>query len=367
MKKSVVAVALTGVLGVAAHAATVSEFANGVLVPRVIDNGGGNSTAMGLTSCANGVVYWTFFDPDTKHVLDDAFSVTADQQVNLVWNSSLNPNTSRVFGGQGIQGEEGYLVFVLDTNDDAALSASTSSSVSSDVPCLAGAAFQVDLSDNDVAFVPALPLDIRPVGAGDFLDLDNDGVYVDDLRDMDNTDIAGLNAGANANDDIYLRYFIREATDDTSIYIWSAQDLRGTYTVNIYDLDQNRRSVNLDLGRAELNTVNPRPIIGRPATFVDGFIKWRVPECAGDEGGSNVIDCPNSSSDLVRGVVSWSVISSEAIGAVQTIVNPIRLMRRVGRDSSNLVQGFRARVIENDDARILDHSLEATNVGSSAE
>lgn len=357
MKKSVVAVALTGVLGVAAHAATVSEFANGVLVPRVIDEGSGNSTAIGLTSCANGTVYWTFFDPDTKHVLDDEFGVTADQQVNLVWNSSLNPGTTRVFGGQGVQGEEGYLVFVLDTTGDVSLQASTSPGISSDIPCLAGAAFQVDLGESDVSFIPAMPLDIRPVGAGDFLDLDGDGIYVNDLRDMDEVDVAGLNAGANANDTVYMRYFIREATDDTKIHIWSAQDLRGTYTVNIYDTDQNRRSVNLDLTRAELNTIDPRPIIGRPATFVDGFIKWIVPECSNDEGGHpRVVDCgPSTNLDLVRGVVSWSVISSDTFGATQTIVNPIRLVKRVGNIG---VPGFRVRVIEDGDDEVDNHGLE---------
>ena len=354
MKKSVVAVALTGVLGVAAHAATVSEFANGVLVPRVIDQGAGNSTAIGLTSCANGTVYWTFFDPDTKHVLDDNFGVTAEQQVNLVWNSSMNPDgsNSRIFGGQGVQGEEGYLVFILDTTGDGALQASVGSS---DVPCLAGAAFQVDLGNSDVAFIPALPLDIRPIGAGDFLDLDGDGVYVNDLTDMNNTDVAGLNAGANANDDIYLRYYIREATDDTRIHVWSSQDLRGTYTVNIYDTQQNRRSVNLDLTRAELNTIDPRPIIGRPATFVDGFIKWRVPSCAGNEG-DNAINCGGSDTDLVRGVVSWSVISSDAFGAVQTVMNPIRLMR--GFSDGSRAAGFRARVIESGEASVDGHDLE---------
>lgn len=330
MKKSVVAVALTGALGVVAHAATVSEFGNGVLIPRVIDQGinvagdSGNSTAIGLTSCANGTVHWTFFDPDTKHVLDDSFSVTANQQVNLVWNTSLNPDGSgtRLFGGQGIEGQEGYLVFILDTNFDRRLSiGNTATNLSSDVPCLAGAAFQIDLSNDDAAFVPALPLNIS---TGDFLDGNViDGVYIDDLVNMNNTTVAGLYAGADANDVIYLRYFL-DGGAETDIYIWSAQDLSGSYTVFIYDTDQNSRSLTMTLPNAELNHVDPEGLVGRPAAFVDGFITWRVPSCQGDEGSPReVIDCAGTNADYVRGVVSWSVITSAAIGATQSIVNPI--------------------------------------------
>lgn len=378
MKKSVVAVALVGVLGVTAHAATVSEFANGVLIPRVIDNGGGNATAIGLTSCAAGTVFWTFFDVDTKHVLDDQFDMTEDDQVGLVWNTTDNPGTDRLFGGQGVAGEEGYLVFILDTDGpdpesttdrDGALSATTGNS---DVPCLAGSAFQVNLTNDDVAFVPALPLDIRPIGAGDFIDDDDDGVYLPNLFDLDEVSVAGLNAGANGGDTLYMRYFLASAEDSTSIYIWSAQNLRGDYTVNIYDDNQARRSVNMRLDNAELNTVDPRTIIGRPSNFVDGFIKWHVPVCAGDQDGFGpTIGCPDGSDrDLVRGVVSWSVIDAPAFGAVQTIINPIRLIGTtttlVDGNDRNDPLGFRVRVVESDGS-VPGHSLEGASPSAAAE
>jgi hypothetical protein len=346
MKKTALAVVVTGALGVsAANAATVTEFANGVLVPRAftsVDPEIGQ-TAIGLHTCAAGTVYWTFFDVDSNHVLDDQFNMTANDQVSLVWNVSDNPGSDRLFGGEAVGDTEGYLVFILDTTaeEPPELNASLVGG-SSDVPCLAGAAFQVHLGDDDVAFVPALPLNVRPVtptaAAGDFNEI-TPGVYVEDLRDMNADSIARLTAGADEGDIIFLRYFLGEDADpsETAIYVWSTSSL-GNPTVQMYDDDQNRRSVNLNFVNDELNVINPRvDIVGKPPTFTDGFIEWRVPAGVG-------------------GAVSWSVVDSPAFGARQTIVNPIRLMTNDG-DSA-----FRIRVIEGGTpGTIPGHSLEIGN------
>jgi hypothetical protein len=341
MKKTALAVLVTGALGVsAANAATVTEFANGVLVPRVITDQASpaiGQTAIGLNSCAQGTVYWTFFDEDSVHVLDDQFNMTENDQADLIWNVSLNPGSDRLFGGQDVEGAEGYLVFIFDTNGTGQLEAIPNGS--SDEPCLAGAAFQVHLGEGDVAFVPTMPLNVRPVApgvvAGDFDEEGGagTGIFIDDLTAMDGNDIARLTAGANANDIIFLRYFL-DGGASTAIYVWSTT-APGAATVQMFDNNQNRRSVNISLPNTELNVIDPSAIVGRPPTFVDGFIEWQVPA-------------------TIAGAISWSVVDAPAFGARQTIVNPIRLMDAAGASA------FRIRVIENAAGTVPAHSLELT-------
>jgi hypothetical protein len=345
MKKTALAVVVTGALGVsAANAATVTEFANGVLVPRAITNQadpGVGQTAIGLNSCAAGTVYWTFFDVNSNHVLDDQFNMTENDQANLVWNVTNNPGTDRLFGDPILEGEEGYLIFIYDTTGDGALQASTTGS--SDEPCLAGAAFQVYLGEDDVAFVPTMPLNIRPVAqgvsAGDFDEVPDangnpgSGIFISDLRATTGDDLVRLTAGANANDIVFLRYFIDGAAggNDTAIYIWSTTSPGTGITVQAYNDNQERRSINIDLPNVELNVIDPETL---PIPFTDGFIEWPVP-------------------DTVAGAISWSVIDSPAFGARQTIVNPIRLMDAAGASA------FRIRVVESVGGSVPDHTLES--------
>lgn len=315
MKKTALAVAICGSLGFsAAHAATVSEFANGVLVPYVFTDvtesnaDTGDRTAIGLTSCAEGTVYWTFFGQDSAHLADGQFFMSANDQVNIVWGNAPLDNQGNEIGGlvrPTLANTPGYMVFVLDTNTMPGLGMLDSS----DSPCLAGNAFQIDFSANDVAFTPTLPLD---AAVGDFGPPTN-GIYVSSLNNMGPTTVAGLNAGANLNDDIYLRYFIDGAAggNDTTIYIWATGDASSNpngNTVNIYDLNQNFFSINLNVPDPELSIMdaeNDAFVQNRPAEMVDGFIIWTVHANAGD-------------------VVSWSVVESDAIGAAQTVMNPIR-------------------------------------------
>lgn len=324
MKKLALAVAVTGALGAsAANAAVVSEFANGVLVPHAIyESGTGRLTAVGLTSCAAGTVYWTFFDVGSKHVVDQEFNMTPNDQTAFVWGAVIQtdePGDGHIPINNGEDGKLGYLVFVMDTNSNTALD-------TSDVPCLAGAAFDIRPGDDEVAFVPTLPLDaMNPSrGAGDF-GSPSGGVYVGDLRNMDGVTVSHLAAGANAHDHLYLRYFIDGTPDsgaDTDIYIWSAQDIRGDYVVNIYDNNQNRISVTMSLENPEVNIVDPETEFSSlPNGFNDGFILW-------DLGSSEYL----STVGAEDGVVSYSIIESQADAATQTIVNPIRMRDSAGNN-----------------------------------
>lgn len=296
MKKLALAVAVTGALGAygVANAATVSEFANGVLVPYVKFDSS-TDTAIGLTSCAKGDVYWTFFDPNSKHVQDNTIPMTENDQYNFSWSS---------VAGAGLSGQLGYMVFVLDTTGDGALT-------SSDSPCLTGAAFYLDPSNNAVDYIPTPPLYVSDFDTGS----DPSSVSTPNgLRSMDSTSLTGLSAGAHAasGDTLYMRYLIDNQPGgiDTSIVIWSAQDLSGGWTVEMFDNNQDSGSVNINLPNAELNVLDPETINGRDPNFTDGFIMWDLGQT-----------WDPSASDKSDGVLSFSMIT-EGSKDGQTIVNP---------------------------------------------
>lgn len=276
VKKLTVALAVTAASGVLtsgdANSYTIAEYGNGLVVPHVYHNGATDTTTVGLTSRSAGTVYWTFFDVNSKHVADGSFSVTADDMYPFIWADE---------SGIGLEGMNGYLVFSLDTKLDGVIT-------TEDTPALAGNAFQVNTSFSDVAFIPTLPLVVS--------DYD---VNVD-LTAMDNATITGAANAAQAGERVDMRYFIdnAEGGTDTAILVWSPGDINGTHTVNMYDDEQNRRSVNFELEYTELNVFNPEGIAGRPADFLDGFIAWEV-------------DHP---------VFTYSIIYSPAFGATQTIL-----------------------------------------------
>jgi len=69
--------------------------------------------------------------------------------------------------------------------------------------------------------------------------------------------------------------------------------------------------MNLVLNNKELNIIDPEKDIPG-LTFTDGFLRWDVPcgkNASGDPAKNN-------------GVLTYSEISSQSFGAVQTIVNP---------------------------------------------
>lgn len=188
--------------------------------------------------------------------------------------------------GSGLEGVDGYLVFSLDTNGDQTITAG-------DTAALSGNAFQVNTGANDVAFVPTMGLVVGDYAVGV------------NLTTMDGNSIASItNSNVAAGDRIDMRYFIDGAAggNDTAILVWTADPAAGTYTVNMYDDDQNRKSVNFELTNEELNVFNPETIMGRPAGFTDGFLAWTVPAA------------------ITNGVFTYSVVESPAFGAAQTLL-----------------------------------------------
>jgi len=87
--------------------------------------------------------------------------------------------------------------------------------------------------------------------------------------------------------------------------VWSTGDQKGSHTVNMFNDQQNRKSVNFDLAFEELDWFDPSTISGRPANFVDGFIEWDAATAFGATNAS---------------VFSYSVINAPVFGAAQTVL-----------------------------------------------
>jgi len=359
MKKLSLALAVTSALGAsAANAAIVSEFGNAVLVPWTHFDGEGRTTTVGLTSCAAGTVYWTFFNENSLHLRDDRFGITENEQLNFAWSE---------VGGAAFEDEDGYLLLVLDTagpledadNDpatDPVPGAADGRLGSTDSACLAANAFYVDPVADDVSFIPAVPLnwawnDFLVNGDARFnvgIAEPNVGYLTRDLLDLGPDDVKGLWAGSKAGETLYMRYLKNDIVDneeDTRIVTWSVGDVGPgsgnpndtieyvcetatggfrdvpvrRYTVFQYGTNQNAGpSVNLELQYTELNIMDVEITdtcdaweagFGAAVNFMDtavddGFILWR-----------------NIPADLL----SFSIVSSNGFSATQTLINPSRV------------------------------------------
>lgn len=309
MKKfALAAVAAAAALGAGvAQAYTVGTFSNGVVVPNVIHNGAADTTAVGLINQTPNVVgvFWTFFNQNSGHVTDGCFPMTPKDFQPFVWSA---------MSGLGLEGVRGYLVFAAGVNGAAttvanACAAANSAAIS---PAqLSANAFQVDVANKDLAFVPVIDGPLTIVG---------------DLSTMGPaslTAVAGARAvpvGPSAVPMFSMRYYIDGAAggNDTRIVVWSTGSHSGTHTVNMYDDAQNRKSVNFKLNFSELDWFDPETIAGRPASFVDGFIEWSpvaaLPADYVPAGGAGSLFALGGSA------FTYSLISAPAFGAVQTVL-----------------------------------------------
>lgn len=307
MKKfAMAAVAAAALSAGVAQAYTVGTFSNGFVVPNVIHNGATDTTAVGLINQSGGsrAVYWTFFDQDSNHITDGCFNMTNKDYEPFIWSAQ---------SGGGLTGVRGYLVFAAGstTAGGAAQTACAGAAVlatAGDV-ALSANAFQVNAATKDVAFVPVIdgPL------------LVTTGV---DITKMGPTSLELVSGAAQTFGTIAptfsMRYFIDQATggNDTAVVVWSTGNHSGTHTVNIYDDKQNRKSVNFALKRTELDWFDPESIAGLPATFTDGFIEWSPNTVPADvKTGETPLAAKTFGS-----VFTYSVISSAAFGAIQTVL-----------------------------------------------
>lgn len=310
MKKfAMAAVAVAAMAVGGAHAYTMGTYTNGVVVPNVIHNGPTDTTAVGLInrSGATVSVFWTFFDQDSGHVTDGCFPMTNNDYQPFVWST---------MSGLGLEGQRGYLVFAIsalaiDAANPACSAAAAAAGIRAAGPAarLSANAFQVDTTASDVSYIPVIDGPLNMGGAP--LDLSTLGA----------DSIIGVGGAAQVPGDgnrMLMRYAIdntADGGDETRIVVWSTGDHSGTHTVDMYDDAQGRKSVNFALTHSELDWFNPEAIPGRVATSTDGFIEWRP----------NVLPAGAPALPTVRladggSAFTYSVISSPAFGAIQTVL-----------------------------------------------
>jgi len=297
MKKLALAVAAAAALtsGVS-HAYTMGTFTNGFVVPNVIHDGGNSSTAVGIISRTATAVHWTFFNQNSGHVTDGCFVTTANDYTPFVWATE---------SGVGLANTRGYLVFGAVAGA-ASTCASPKVLAAGGSAVIAGHAFEYNLAAKDVYYTPVIDGDLTVTGTA-----------IDAWGPLDITDVAGAASFGNT---LYMRYYIDGAAggDDTRIAVWSTGNHAGSKTVNMFDDKQGVKSVNFVLTNSEQDFVDPEGIVGRPATFKDGFITWATNGLieTGLAGAGTPIVAPN-----LGAIFSYSVISAPAFGAVQTILN----------------------------------------------
>ncbi len=303
MKKfAMSAIAVAAVLGAGvANAYTSGTFTNGFVVPNVVKDATGATTAVGIInqSGATVPVYWTFFDQESNHVADGCFYMTDKDYEPFVWSAKA---------GQGMDNLRGYLVFATGaTVTGSAPAQCPTNQVGPGNGLIAGNAFYVDPVAKDVAFTPVI---------------DGPLTFTDNVSLMGPDSLTLVGGAAELPQTFSMRYFIDNAAggNDTAIVVWSTGDQRGTHTVFMYDDKQNRRSVNFKLNHAELDWFNPETIPGRPTEFVDGFLDWNPVATPGDFPGATGQDLVT----LGGSVFTYSVISSPAFGAVQTVLGAHR-------------------------------------------
>ncbi|UKL13777.1 hypothetical protein [Dissulfurimicrobium hydrothermale] len=275
---SLVAALMLAMWSSQAGAITLGEYAPGQLVPFVVQ-GDNIDTVVGLT-CKNTsgcTVYWTFFDVNSNHVTDSQFKISANGFYPFSWKK---------YSGVGLANTRGYLVF---SSGSLATTSTTSD--------IAANAFLVDTTAKDAVFVPVLPLAGTDYAAGT------------DLTKMTSTSIISAVAATAPGKTLDVRYWIDPAySATTTVEFWSVCDITGNQTVDIFDDQENRQSVNIPFANAELNTIDPSTIVGRPASFVDGFIRFVVPApatCATGETNDMLV---------------FSYVDSHLIGATQTML-----------------------------------------------
>ncbi len=304
MKKfAMAAVAAAAMMAGGAQAYTVGSFSGGFVVPNVVHDSTG-TTAVGIISKISsgaGCVFWTFFDQNSVHVTDGFFPMTNNDYHSFVWSANAGENTA---------GKRGYLVFTAGQGTSTTCIPAANPSMT-----IAGNAFQVLPASSDVAFVPVIDGVQTPAGANLALMDENTITQVNGA--------VVLNAGTTSAE-FSMRYYIdgKAGGNDTNIVVWSTGDQRGSHTVFMYNDTQIPKSVNFDLTHTELDWFDVESIVGRPASYVDGFITWGVTRetFAPVVGGSKVLA---SRPDTVS-VMTYSVIASPAFGAVQTMLGAHR-------------------------------------------
>ncbi len=300
----------------AGNAHAVHNLSNGFVVPNVIHNGAGDTTAVGIVNKSDAAVrvFWTFFDEAGTPSDKGCFVMGQNKYEPFVWASSAKA---------GMEGKRGYLVFAAADKTIFHIGCSVIAIPPAPTPPPAGQlraaattkiggnAFQVNVASSDVAYVPVIDggLTLNPTDVN---------LYA---LTKDSLTRAGGSPGGMGKQN--LRYYIdgTPGGNDTALLFWTTADVRGTHTVTAYDDKSNGAVVAMKMNNAKQNWINTEAIPGIPATHRDGFIEWNpgaVPPdfvASGGTAGESLGD-----NTLTRDTFTFSVITAPAFGAVQTML-----------------------------------------------
>lgn len=235
---------------------------------------------------------------------DGAIPMTNNDYHSFVWSANA---------GENVSGKRGYLVFTAGSGNGKDSCDPTTPNATMK---LAGNAFQVLPASSDVAFVPVID-GVVTAGIPNLSLMDENSI----------TTVTGavvLDAVTTTSAEFSMRYYIdgKAGGNDTNIVVWSTGDQRGSHTVFMYDDAQHPKSVNFNLTHTELDWFDVESIVGRPASYVDGFITWAVDRNTFAPLVSGVK--ATIASPATVSVMTYSVISSPAFGAVQTMLGAHR-------------------------------------------
>jgi hypothetical protein len=226
-----------------AEALTLYVPDEGFVVPYVEGNDStGLDTVIGIVRIPGGsgtlTVYWTFFDEDSYHVTDGDFTLTPGDVYLFSWNA---------IKGIGLDGQKGYMAFAFSDASTTELAANALRIIGTEV----------------AAFIPVVPanavVSATAVAGNDIRISGGQIVAVDELGNVIQTD-----------DDVLPRYAIDNFDTEIVAFVVSNNSGYSNYTVDIYNLDEDNTSVNIDLSD-ELNFIYPLTQVGRPVAYVDGF------------------------------------------------------------------------------------------------
>lgn len=290
MKKLGISLAVAAAVGAgAAGAYQIGKIDNGVLVPNTI-HGVEGTTAVGLInhSSVDAVVYWTFFDENSEHVTDGEIKLTGNDFEPFVWADE---------SGLGLDNVRGYLVFYGAT--DKNLNPQDDEVGTPNEPLISATAIQYNAAAQDVAYIPTFPInrtDLAPT--------------VTNLGFLNAGSLVTLASAAPAGTTFDMRYDFSNNEWDSSILLWATGGLNTTTTANMYDDEQNRKSVNFGCDASEQCFVDVKTIVGRPADFTRGFIRYTYV--------GEIVNGVNIGSSAL----SYTSVRSTVAGSTQTLLNP---------------------------------------------
>jgi len=261
-------------------AALVNFYDAAQLVPYANFTSGGNLTAVGLLARKSGTLYWAFFDGNGNRRANSSFPIEANELHPFFWN----PITA---GDNTLEGQPGFLLFALDTNGDAQIT-------DADWPVPLGAnAFYIAPPD-DVAYIPTLNVDYSWLASSSPVSWNDQPVM----------DVLSVYTGVTVD----IQYYIDGAHggDDTAIVIWSPRRMASPQNMTLHNGDRISKPIGVELPNENLNLIDLETNAEVTSGFFgDGYLRWNV---------------PNASDDDQVTLFLFSMVSSPAFGAIQTLL-----------------------------------------------